>query len=136
MNILVAHLGTHYVRIGGGVERATCEFANAMQKRGHQVSILYIDTMEGEPYFQISPQVKQYNILFKNKKQILPYKLPLVYRLKREVARLFSQRKAREINALSRGKIYGSRLRELIDVINPDVIASCSIISTKYISYI
>lgn len=32
MNILVAHLGTHYVRIGGGVERATCEFANAMQK--------------------------------------------------------------------------------------------------------
>lgn len=33
MNILVAHLGTHYVRIGGGVERATCEFANAMQKK-------------------------------------------------------------------------------------------------------
>ena len=133
MNILLAHLGTHYVNIGGGVERATCGFANAMLERGHQVTILYIDTVEGQPYFRLSPQVQQYNILYKNGKQILPYKLPLVCRVKREIARLFSQKKAREINALGRGTIYGARLREMINSISPDVIVSCSVISTKYI---
>ena len=85
MNILLAHLGTHYVNIGGGVERATCGFANAMLERGHQVTILYIDTVEGQPYFRLSPQVKQYNILYKNGKQILPYKLPLVCRVRSKI---------------------------------------------------
>ena len=133
MNILIAHLGTHYVNISGGVEKATCEFANAMIAKGHEVSIIYIDNTEGNPYFPLSKDVRQFNILFHGGKRILSEKLPSSLRFAREVVRPFSHKKAREINAISKGKMYGNRIHDLINMIKPDVIISCSISSTKYI---
>ena len=62
MHILLAHLGMHYVNISGGVEKATCDFANAMVKRGHKVTLLYIDKVEGDPYFPLDHRVHQQNI--------------------------------------------------------------------------
>lgn len=65
MKILVAHLGSNWVNMCGGVERVTCSLANALVARGHEVSIIYRDWCEGEPYFPLDQRVKQYNILLK-----------------------------------------------------------------------
>lgn len=133
MNITIAHFGTHYVNMSGGVEKATCEFANAMVEKGHEVSILYIDQVEGSPYFPLKQEVKQINILFENGKRILSEKLSLPLRIAREVVRPFSQNRARGINAVNKGRLYGKRIKQLIDQMNPDVVVSCSIASTKYV---
>lgn len=51
MNILIAHFCTHWVQCSGGVEKVVCKFANEMLKRGHEVTVLYIDQKEGAPFF-------------------------------------------------------------------------------------
>lgn len=46
MKILIAHLGSNWVNMCGGVERVTCNLANALVDRGHEVSkcLLYTET--------------------------------------------------------------------------------------------
>lgn len=53
MNILIAHFCTHWVQCSGGVEKATVGFANELARRGHSVTILYLDQEEGNPLFFI-----------------------------------------------------------------------------------
>lgn len=43
MNIVIAHFNTHWVDNPGGVEKSTCQLANALRERGHKVTILYRD---------------------------------------------------------------------------------------------
>ena len=71
MKIIIAHFGTYYVNMAGGVEKVTCNLANALVKRGHEVTILYRDDKEGEPYFPLDKRVKQHNILFENGQKIV-----------------------------------------------------------------
>lgn len=52
MRIIVAHFGTHYVGMPGGVEKLICYLSSEMVKRGHDVTILYRDGVEGMPYFR------------------------------------------------------------------------------------
>ena len=66
MNIVIAHFNTNWVNFSGGVEKVTCQLANALCKRGHQVTILYRDGKEGPPYFPLDSSVKTDNILFEN----------------------------------------------------------------------
>lgn len=133
MHICLTHFSSHYVNTAAGVEKVTCEFANEMVRRGHEVTILYSDEIEGTPGFPLDERVKEINILFKDGKQVISKKLPLSLRIEREVARLFSQKKAQEINAVHLGKAYGKRIKELLEEIRPDVTVSCSIPSTKYV---
>lgn len=51
--IIIAHFGTYYVNMAGGVEKVTCNLANALVERGHEVTILYRDDKEGNPYFPL-----------------------------------------------------------------------------------
>lgn len=53
MRITIAHFGTYYVNMAGGVEKVTCNLANALVERGHEVTILYRDNKEGNPYFPL-----------------------------------------------------------------------------------
>lgn len=133
MHICFAHFSTHYVNTAGGVENVTCQFANEMVRRGHEVTILYLDDVEGPPYFPLDEKVKEINILFKDGKQVISKKLPTALEIKREITRLFNRTKAREINAIHKGRAYGKRIKEVLDEIKPDVIISCSIASTKYV---
>lgn len=71
MNIVIAHFNTNWVNFSGGVEKVTCQLANALCKRGHQVTILYRDGKEGPPYFPLDSSVKTDNILFENGKSFL-----------------------------------------------------------------
>ena len=91
MRIIVAHFGTHYVGMPGGVEKLICYLSSEMVKRGHDVTILYRDGVEGMPYFPLDKRVKQYNILFENGKKVVSEKLPLPIRVARELVRPFKQ---------------------------------------------
>lgn len=133
MRITIAHFGTYYVNMAGGVEKVTCNLANALVERGHEVTILYRDDKEGKPYFPLDKRVKQYNILFENGRKIVSEKLPLPLRIMRELVRPFKQSAAQAINAKFKGKQYGPQIRKFLDSHPADVILSCSIPSAKYV---
>jgi glycosyltransferase involved in cell wall biosynthesis len=133
MHIVIAHFGTYYVDMPGGVERVTCNLANAMIQKGHRVTILYRDFKEGNPYFALNECVEQHNILFENGMQKISEKLPLTVRLDREIKRIFSQNAAQSINAKYKGKQYGQSIHRWLEKLQPDVVLSCSIPSTKYV---
>lgn len=133
MNITIAHFGTHYVDMPGGVEKLTCYLSSDLVQKGHNITVLYRDKKEGMPYFPIDPEVRQFNILFANGHKIISEKLPLLLRICREVTRFFSQKIAQGINAEFKGKQYGPRIRWFLDQYPADVILSCSAPSTKYV---
>ena len=133
MRIIIAHFGTYYVNMAGGVEKVTCNLANALVERGHEVTILYRDDKEGNPYFPLDKRVKQYNILFENGKKVVSEKLPLPLRIVRELVRPFKQSAAQAVNAKFKGKQYGPQIRKFLDTHPADVILSCSIPSAKYV---
>ena len=133
MKIAIAHFGTYFVGMPGGVEKITCEFASALAERGHEVTILYRDGKEGDPYFPLDKRVKEHNILFDHGRQIISEKLPLGLRILREGARLFSQKEAQAINARYKGRQYGRQIAAWLLAHPVDVIVSCSIPSTKYV---
>ena len=133
MKIIIAHFGTYYVNMAGGVEKVTCNLANALVERGHEVTILYRDDKEGNPYFPLDKRVNQYNILFENGKKVVSEKLPLPLRIVRELVRPFKQSAAQAVNAKFKGKQYGPQIRKFLDTHPADVILSCSIPSAKYV---
>lgn len=116
----------------GGVEKVTCELANALIARGHKVTILYRDGKEGNPYFHLDGRVKQVNILYKDNKQVISENLPIPLRIIREAARIFSQRTAQGINAKYKGRQYGLSINQYLNHHAADVVISCSIPSAKY----
>jgi len=81
MNIVIAHFNTHWVDNPGGVEKSTCQLANALRERGHKVTILYRDGREGPPYFPLDESIPVDNILFENGKKVISDKLPPLYRM-------------------------------------------------------
>jgi glycosyltransferase involved in cell wall biosynthesis len=133
MDIVIAHFGTYYVGMPGGVEKVTCNLANAMIQKGHQVTILYRDSKEGSPYFSLDTHVAQHNILFENGVKRISEKLPWALRAEREVKRIFSQNSAQAVNAKYKGQQYGPAIQKWLEKLQPDVVLSCSIPSTKYV---
>lgn len=132
MRVLIAHLGTNWVDMPGGVEKVTCELANALIAGGHEVTVLYRDGKKGNPYFPLDNKVKQVNILYKGDKQVISENLPTRLRIMREAARLFSQSKAQGINAKYKGRQYGLAINQYLNHHAVDVVISCSIPSAKY----
>lgn len=102
MNIVIAHFNTNWVNFSGGVEKVTCQLANALCKRGHQVTILYRDGKEG-PLTSSRFICKTDNILLKTERKsflknflliiVLDVKLP-EFSVKRQ--RKVSMRSTRE----------------------------------------
>lgn len=133
MNILIAHFCTHWVQCSGGVEKVICKFANEMLKRGHEVTVLYIDQKEGTSFFPLDHRVKTINILYENGQKAISEKLPVRLRACREFWRLFSLKKVRAINAEYKGKLYGRQIQKMISQQKPDVIVACSEQSIKYV---
>ena len=132
MRIVVAHFGTHYVGMPGGVEKLTCYLSSHLVNKGYDMTVLYRDGVEGAPHFPMDEKVRQFNILFENGHQIISEKLPFHLRTYREIARLFNQSAAQEINAEYKGRQYGPRIRRFLQEYPADVILSCSAPSTKY----
>lgn len=133
MHVVIAHFGSHYVKNPGGVENVICRLANALVHQGDEVTILYRDDKEGDPYFPLDKKVVQKNILFEGGRKVISEKLPAGYRILRELSRLFSQTEAQKINVKYKGKQYGKQIKNYLLNHPADVILSCSIPSTKYV---
>lgn len=134
MKIVIAHFSSLWVDTSGGVEKMVCALSNAMVERGHDVEILYIESREGAPYFPLDSRVRTTNLLYKNGKQAIREVLPLYLRSYREIARLFSKTKAREINARYKGKLYGKQIKDWFAAhAEVDVVISVSSMSAKYL---
>lgn len=50
MNILLTNL-SKMVGHSGGAAKVTCNFANEMRRRGHQVSLVYSDVTTGDFFY-------------------------------------------------------------------------------------
>lgn len=133
MEIVIAHFSAHWVGISGGVEKTVCALSNAMTARGHHVTILYLGDKEGAPYFPLDERVVTQNILFEKGKRIEKEELPVWLRIYREVSRMFSKTKTREINAVYKGKQYGEQIWKWFRNHKADVVLSVSPMSTKYL---
>lgn len=75
-----------------------------LARRGHSVTILYLDQEEGNPYFSLDRQVVTENILFKNHRQVISQKLPVFHRIYREILRPFGLKGPKHVNAVYKGK--------------------------------
>lgn len=89
MNILLANL-SKMVGHSGGAAKVTCNFANEMKCRGHQVSLVYSDIQTGKFFYPIDEEIPVYDIRH-YKGQSIAY--PWYLKLKRELyARLISKK--------------------------------------------
>ena len=78
MKILLANL-TKMVNDSGGLAKVTCEFANEMKRRGHEVSLVYSDVQTGEFYYPLHDGIPTMDIrhtvsmALKDETGIFPY---------------------------------------------------------------
>lgn len=120
MNILLANL-TKMVDDSGGMAKVTCNFADEMKKRGHQVSLVYSDVQTGKFYYPINPEIPLYDIRH-YKGQSIAY--PWYLKVKREFYRTFDKQKARTVNDDFAASFLLDNLQDVLGAVNPDVIVS------------
>lgn len=107
------------VKDSGGLAKVTCNFANVMTQRGHEVSIVFSDEKEGPFFFSINPQVQCYNLCRMQKKVI---KFPLILKAKREFLRNFDIIAARTINDDFAQQYLLENIKRTIELCKPDII--------------
>lgn len=120
MKILLANF-TKMVDDSGGLAKVTANFANEMTKRGHEVFLIYSDEKTGNFFYPVNDNVKCYDLRHYNGKSI---DFPLYMKAKREILRSFSKIKARTINNDFTKKYLLGNLKELLNIIKPDIIVS------------
>lgn len=120
MNILLTNL-TKMVGDSGGMAKVTCNFANQMKKRGHQVALVYSDVQTGDFYYPIDFEIPLYDIRH-YKGQSISY--PWYLKLKREFYRTFDKQKARTVNDDFAAAFLLDNLQDVLDTVKPDVIVS------------
>lgn len=118
MKILLVNL-TKMVGDTGGTAKVNCAFANEMVSRGHEVATVYSDDKEGETFFLLSDKVKVYNLRrFEGKVQ----KIPLRYKIMRELVRGFSKKRAATINEEFTKKSLLGNMKKILEAFLPDII--------------
>lgn len=120
MKILLANL-TKMVDDSGGLAKVTCEFANEMKRRGHEVSLVYSDVQTGEFYYPLHDGIPTMDIRH-YKGQDIPY--PWHLKMKREFFRMFSKQKARTVNNDFAEAYLLRNLQDVLETIQPEVIVS------------
>ena len=118
MKILLANF-SKMVEDTGGAAKVNCAFANEMHRNGHEVASIYIDDKEGRPFFPIDDGINFYNLSHYQGRNLL---FPKRYKIRREIYRAFSQKKARAINDLFIEKFLLSNVKDILERFRPDVI--------------
>lgn len=73
---------TKMVHDSGGLAKVTCDFANEMYLRGHDVTLVYSDVQEGDFFYSLDANIKRYDLRhFRG--EIIRY--PLYLKIKREM---------------------------------------------------
>ena len=118
MKILLVNL-TKMVGDTGGTAKVNCDFANEMTARGHEVATVYSDDKEGDTFFPLSDKVKVYNLRhFEGKVR----RIPLRYKILRELVRGFSKKRAATINEEFTKKSLLGNMRKILESFSPDII--------------
>ena len=120
MRILLANL-TKMVGDTGGLAKVTAAFANEMQRRGHEVSLVYSDVQTGDFYYPLDAGIDAYDLCHYEGES---HSIPLWYKAKREILRAFDKRKARGVNNEFTKKYLLGHLQSVLDRTKPDVIVS------------
>lgn len=120
MKIMLANF-TKMVEDSGGLAKVTCNFANEMYKRGHEVSLVYSDEKTGEFFFGINNKIKCYDLRNLHGKRI---KFPLYLKAYREILRSFDKRSGRTVNNIFFEKYLLKKLKSVLDAVKPDIIIS------------
>ena len=131
MKILLVNT-TKMVGDSGGLAKVTSAFANEMQSRGHEVTLIYADEISGEFFYPIDKVVTCYDARLQNGKRI---KFPLSLRLKREFFRLFSKQKSRTVNNSFYSKFICPYMGQIIANNKPDVIVSFTPGDTSFLIF-
>lgn len=131
MKILLVNT-TKMVDDSGGLAKVTSAFANEMQARGHEVTLIYADEKSGEFFYPIDKEIKCYDARLQNGKRI---KFPLSLRLKREFFRLFSKQKSRTVNNSFYTKYICPYMGQIIASNKPDVIVSFTPGDTSFLIF-
>ena len=127
MNILLVNL-SKMVGHTGGVQKVACNFANEMEKRGHQVSLVYSDVRTGSFYYPLAPGIPCYDLCHYEGNTIV---FPWHWKLRRELYRIFNKQKARRINASFESSFLLDNLRDVLRKVSPDIIVSFQTIESK-----
>lgn len=120
MKIMLANF-TKMVGDTGGLAKVTCEFANAMISRDHEVSLVFSDERSGEFFYKIDKKVETYDLRLQNGKRI---EYPLYLKAKRELLRAFDKKSGRTINNDFFERYLLSELNRVIELIEPDIVIS------------
>lgn len=136
MKIMLAFF-EQFVEMSGGIERVLCNMANAMIKRGHDVSIVYAFGRKGKIFYPLDSKAKLYNLMEihpeKWKAEAFGKGFGLVDRLVRESIRLFSKSGASEYNENVKGRQICPEVQETVQKINPDIIISFRYETSNYL---
>lgn len=127
MKIMLANF-TKMVDDSGGMAKVTCDFANEMLRRGHNVSLVYSDERSGSFVFPIDASVKCYDLRLINGKRV---KFPLWLKAKREILRAVDQKSGRNVNGEFAVRYLLDHLKQVLSEIQPDIIVSFQPAATK-----
>ena len=61
MKIMLANF-TKMVEDSGGLAKVTCNFADEMYRRGHEVALVYSDEKSGKFFFEINKAITCYDL--------------------------------------------------------------------------
>lgn len=131
MKIMLANL-SKMVGDAGGLAKVTSMFADEMVRRGHYVGVIHSDEDKGDFFYKTDCQVKLYNV--KNIDGVT-LKYPASYKIKREFSRLFSKKKAREVNEDFECKFLLNNFGKIIEIFSPDVVVSFQLSTTKMLLF-
>ncbi|WP_313995152.1 glycosyltransferase [uncultured Selenomonas sp.] len=127
MRILLANF-TKMVGDSGGLAKVNVAFANEMVRRGHTVTTVYSDDLEGDFFYPLDERVTAYNLRhFRGQTHLFP----ISYKIRREILRAFSERKGRAVNLVFVEKYLLPYVRTILDEAQPDVIVSFQPASSK-----
>lgn len=121
MKIMLANF-TKMVEDSGGLAKVTCNFADEMYRRGHEVALVYSDEKSGKFFFEINKAITCYDLRnLDGRKRV---KFPLYLKAYREILRSFDKKSGRTVNNIFFEKYLLEKLKKVLLQINPDVIIS------------
>jgi glycosyltransferase involved in cell wall biosynthesis len=121
MKVMLANF-TKMVADSGGMAKVTCAMANELQRRGHQVTLVYSDVQEGAFFYALNPGIITYDLRHFQGREI---KYPLTLKLKRELLRAVAPTKAaRTVNDEFDEQYLLPNLHTILGLVQPEVIVA------------
>ena len=127
MKIMLANF-TKMVDDSGGLSKVTCAMANELQRRGHEVTLVYSDIQEGEFFYKLNAGIPAFDLRHFRGQNI---EFPRYLKAKRELLRTFSLQRARTINNDFAEKYLLKNVKILLQELQPEIIVSSQTAASK-----